>query len=387
MRLLFFDTEIPDLLADNGRSTGGACVRQYALAQGLAHLGQDVGILTWKGARDYVNKDLDFELVETYDPVVRIRGLRYFIYLQSFYRNIRSFQPDFLFVKTCTIHNGLLAICAQLLNIPLIYLVTNDKDADDRYKEGADYKTQLAYRYALKKSKMIVCQNRYQHDRFKEMFPEKHLMIMHNPYLEQGPLPDALPKTQRSYISWIGVFSKQKNLPTLLKVIRALPDQDFKIAGSFNTGLMDGQTSVDKALDNTLSQIESCNNAELVGYVRRVDIGDFLAKSTLLLNTSHYEGFSNTFLEAFAVGTPIVTTRNVDPDHIIERNQLGGVAETFDQLPHAIKAIENHPDYHKISRDCQQYLQTHHRMEVICQQLIDGVCRLQTIDSQNVLAK
>ena len=47
----------------------------------------------------------------------------------------------------------------------------------------------------------------------------------------------------------------------------------------------------------------------------------------MLLCTSDFEGFSNVFLEALAVGTPVVTRRHVDPDLIVLRHTLGASAE------------------------------------------------------------
>lgn len=371
MRLLFFDNEIPDLLADSGKTTGGAAVRQYALAKGLSELDQKVGILTWKGANDFVNRNLDFELVETYAPSAGIRYFRYIHYFRCFYTRIKQFKPDFLFVKTTNIQNGLLALCARLLRIPLVYLITNDKDADDRYKLVEDKPTSISYQYALRQAKIIVCQNDYQFQQFHKRFPKKKFLIMYNPYFSETPLPTIRPQEVRHYISWIGVFGKQKNLPALLDLIRAFPDQEFRIAGSFPSGVMSGNVHKSPTITKALAAISECPNAQLLGYVQRNKISEFLAHSKFLLNTSHYEGFSNTFLEAFATGTPIVTTKAVDPDHIIEKNDLGRVADDHNELSTSIEAMLSFTAFDEMAARCQQYLISAHRLEVICQQLLD----------------
>ena len=59
----------------------------------------------------------------------------------------------------------------------------------------------------------------------------------------------------------------------------------------------------------------------------------------MLLSTPDFEGFSNMFLEALAVGTPVMTRRQVDPDSIVERHTLGASAEDELALSKSVKAF------------------------------------------------
>ena len=44
-----------------------------------------------------------------------------------------------------------------------------------------------------------------------------------------------------------------------------------------------------------------------------------------------------TFLEACAAGTPIITTKNVNPNNAVTKYQLGIVTETHNELLEAVR--------------------------------------------------
>jgi len=117
---------------------------------------------------------------------------------------------------------------------------------------------------------------------------------------------------------------------------------------------------------------------ELVGYVRRADVQQFLSESTMLLSTSDFEGFSNVFLEAFAVGTPVVTRRQVDPDSIIVRHRLGASAEDELALSKSVKAFwdmgEN--EYNAFAQRCQSYVKANHSPTVKARELVAALTPL-----------
>ena len=107
---------------------------------------------------------------------------------------------------------------------------------------------------------------------------------------------------------------------------------------------------------NVLTELKQTTNVEFVGYLKRGEIKSFLSKSIALLNTSFNEGFSNTFLEAWALGVPVITTQNVNPDEIVNKYNLGKVANGYDQLPDLIKLIiaYDNTEYNKLALHCYE---------------------------------
>jgi glycosyltransferase involved in cell wall biosynthesis len=166
-------------------------------------------------------------------------------------------------------------------------------------------------------------------------------------------------------VAWLGNFRKPKNLPLLLDVARRLPDIEFRIGGMPSPD-MDDETR------NAVDALKRLPNTRFVGYIKRTDVVPFLSEAVVLLNTSHYEGFSNTFLEAFAAGTPVVAPRRVDPDLIITQRGLGCATDQDGALAECIEPIWrlDRAGYDALSRKCRAYVEAEHSPQNKARELI-----------------
>ncbi|MCB0729819.1 MAG: glycosyltransferase, partial [Ignavibacteriae bacterium] len=146
-------------------------------------------------------------------------------------------------------------------------------------------------------------------------------------------------------------------------IAKKLPQISFKIAG----------TRFHETDDDTfqgLKILESLENVEFVGHLENKTIPLFLSKSFCLLNTSRLEGFSNTFLEAWSVGVPVITTKNVNPDNLINKHNLGIVAENYDKLPDIISSLIESENYKKYYYNCFNYVKNNHDPLILAEQFL-----------------
>ncbi len=369
MRILFFDDRIPYLLKGENNVIGGATIRLYALAKGLTSLGHSVAFLTWNGANAFANKKEVFELIESYDQSGGIKGIRFFARKLSMLKSAKAYKPDVVLQISAAINTGVLAYVAKWLKVPAIFLAASNADADGEYKDYLSKSAQKLYEYGVRNADLIVCQNSYQNENFKCTFPKTKRVIIHNPYFYEGELPEILSKSKRKYIAWVGNFSIFKNVPAAYEVIKALPEVLFKLAGK-ETHKTDNETK--KALE----KLKALKNVEFVGHIERDEILDFLGNAYALFNTSIFEGFSNTFLEAFAAGTPIVTREKIDPDDIIAKNGLGIIVNESNQIAAAISKLIADENFDTMAQKCQTYLVNNHTSSVIAKQLEKSLLEL-----------
>ena len=356
---------MPFLLKDADYPVGGATVEWYAWIKGLEANNCEVGILTLKGANKYIGNNDRIIFVETYDLKAGIRKLRWLYRLRILYKAVKRFNPDYIIQECAGFETGIMAYIGKKLNIPFIYRVANDIDTDPRINRRLNYRQRIFFRYGLKHSSAIFCQNNYQFKRIKEILPNTVNIIIHNPFYNNGELPQIKEFSDRFYIAWIGIFQYQKNLPALYNVVKEAPDMMFKIAGR-NTN-----SALDESTQKSLEGLRKCNNVEFVGYLKRTEILPFLAQAYALLNTSHYEGFSNTYLESLAVGTPIITSTKADPDYIISKNNLGKVVNDFAEFNNAINIIIENQQFDALSERCRRYLFQNHDPVSLSKNLIN----------------
>jgi len=373
VKLLFYDSEIPEFLKNSRKTLGGACVRQYAIAQGLVANGCQVGILTWKGAKEYVGKNnLQFDLVESFPRNKGIKVLRaFYLWMPLLYKAVNSYKPDYLFQKGAAPITFMIGVISRLSGTRFVYLATSNKDGDNQLATVRNRFSRNLYYMGLKMAEAIVCQNGYQEETFKKMFPNKKVILMLNPFFSETELKPVKPLSERKYFAWIGNYRTVKNLPAVYDIAKSLPQYQFKVAGAIasekNFGI-EARIAVEK--------LEQCDNVELVGFLKREQIIPLLADAYVLFNTSHMEGFSNTFLESFAAGTPIVTREEIDPDGLIAGNKLGRIVKYNEEIPEALISLAEDSSFDEMSIRCQKYLTDHHSANSITNKFLQDLVEI-----------
>ncbi|MHC2802231.1 glycosyltransferase involved in cell wall biosynthesis [Bradyrhizobium diazoefficiens] len=356
MRILSIDFSIPYLLKDDNYPIGGWAVQLSIWLRALDNAGHEAALLTWKGALAHVGSSQQIKLIETYDPAHGVRVAKYFYsYIPKILAAARAYRPDVMIQGISGVHTAIMAFVAGQLGIPFVHRITNDINVDERCKTCLRSYEWLAYSWARHRTAAFLCQNEYQRERLAALFPGKPIHVIHNAVVVAEDAPAPLLRAERRYVAWLGVFRDGKNLPLLFRIAQEFPAVKFRVAGM-------PDRVVDQPTLDAVNGLRHLPNVELVGHVRRADVQQFLSEATMLLCTSDFEGFSNVFLEALAVGTPVVTRRQVDPDSIVARHNLGASAENELALSKSVNAFweMGANEYNTLARRCQIYVKANH---------------------------
>ena len=367
MKRLTIDYALPFLLKDAHYPAGGWAVQLKELLQGLSHEGHRGGVLTWTGANAYVGLQDKCELLETYDQrqgTPKLRLIREFIPIML--ARARAFGPDVV-VQSCSAYEtGMMAYIARRLGVPFVHRLASDTDSDLRYRSYLCHSERIVFRLGLASADLVICQNDYQAERMKARHPRKPRLLLPNAIHIPTGEAWTRPRAERPYVAWLATFRFQKNLPLLHRIASRMSDITFRVAGALPE-LPDAES-----LD-AIAALRTLPNVEMADYVNRRDVNEFLSRAALLLCTSRYEGFSNTFLEAFSAGTPVETGAGVDPSNIIANNALGGVAAGEDEMVRQVRRIweMDAADFSALSRRCRMYVEANHTAAAMVPRLID----------------
>ncbi len=362
--IAFAEDTLPYLVDDANYPTGGWAVELLGWLEGLKQLNKSV-VLTWKGANEVAGEHAQVEFIEAWDSQLDKGGFRHFYrFVPAVSYALRNHDIDIMIQACARMATFLYGWAARRAGKKFVYRVVNDVDVDERIKDWLKPYEYYTYQIGLRMADAFICQNDYQATQLKKRFPDAPQFTIHNPYKALAT-PEWL-EQERPYIAWLGVFSQQKNLPLLIELASRTPNVLYKVAGM-------PAKSTDKETLAAFETLKTLHNVDYVGYTKRTQVPTFLHNASALLNTSHYEGFSNTFLESLAVGTPIITSVGVDPDNILVDNNLGFVVDGADAYVEAITTVIDGGEMSSegLAQRCRQFVHDHHSPRTQAERFLD----------------
>ncbi|ARS34132.1 glycosyltransferase family 4 protein [Pontibacter actiniarum] len=352
-KFLFYDDKVINLLLEDEKPTGGAAVQAYGWIKGLLALGHEVYVLTKPHHNQALKEDCQgINVVADFDRGKGVRWLRWVYYrLPHTYKALKQVQPDYLYKGIPSWESFLIGLMCMRLNIKFIQRISNDFLIDRRFLKSHSRLHRFFQNLGFKLSDFILCQNDYQFGVISKKFPGKKVYKLSNPIVLAASTASADDR-EGGYIAWLGLFQHQKNLKLLYEIAAAIPNEQFVIAGN-------AIPKVDSETLRFLDKLQELPNVEFIGFLKRHEVPSFLRGAKYLLNTSHYEGFSNTFLEAMANGTPILTTDKVNPDGLIDKKGVGLVYRDAKDLLCQVTSVTPE-SYTAMSNSAVKYVMSHH---------------------------
>ncbi len=328
-KVFIVDDRLPYLFDDINYPVGGATVQAFAWFHGFSEK-FDVTILS-NSKKNFTSDDINvIQYPRTGgSPFGLIRAIR------MLNKTIKKEKPEIVFVTVAGLNAFIWGILTLFNKLYYIQRISNDIVYEKNvYRKKIGFIKNFLSRIGIRHAKLVLVQNDYQYKNLNGIVPSENILKVHNPYKSKYTTINPEEEDERSYIGWVGLFQYQKNLPALFEIAQQCPNLNFRIAGK-------DSAKVDSETLGYIQKLKELPNVAFVGMLDRKEIINFFSKAKCLLNTSHYEGFSNTYLEAFSVGTPVVTRSKTDPDDIIKNNQLGLVAKDYSELPNLLQKINS----------------------------------------------
>ena len=252
-------------------------------------------------------------------------------------RALKEERPDVIYQRVACAYTGIAARYAKQNGARLIWHVAHDQDVSEGGQTGGwnpirPLLEKKSVEYGIRNAHHIVVQTEKQARLLKQNYGRTADVVIPN----FQPTPrEALDKSGPVSVLWVANFKQWKRPELFVQAamaLRDLPGVRFVIAGAQAPGRGDRQWNAE-----LMRHIAATPNLVYVGEKRQSEINELFARSHLFVNTSLYEGFPNTFIQAWMREVPVVSL-DVDPDDILERENIGVHAKSMDRLIAAIRS-------------------------------------------------
>ena len=336
---------------------GGVERQQAMMARWLARDGHGVSMVTW----DYGQNDGEpIDKVSVYKmcgPGEGWRGLR-FLHPRwtSLCKALRRADAEIYFYNLGDMGLGQVAAWCRKNGRRIVYSVSSSPDCDPKLPVLKALRERVLYRYGLRNVDRIVVQTETQRRMLKEGFGLPSTIIPMPCFAApaEGAVEDGVDFRERASVLWVGRISPEKRVEWVVDIAEACGDLQFDIVGEAN--------STSAYSRDVIRRATAVRNIVLHGRLPWEEVLRFYDRALCLLCTSAYEGFPNTFLEAWSRGLPVVSS--LDPDGVIGHHNLGWVAGTAMGLSEEIKRLAGAPaEWLKASQEARSYCLERHSPE------------------------
>jgi glycosyltransferase involved in cell wall biosynthesis len=313
---------------------GGAEYQAYCLAR-YFRARMDVHYLCMAdGALASDDPDIRISAIRSWGRWRRILGpcrvLDYFRVVKA----MRRIHPDFIYERGASPYLGIAARYARTSGCTLICHIASERNVQRLWYHSLrtmlfDYLDRYAREYGLRHARYIFGQAAYEDRMLLRNFGRPCDLIIGNWHPEPAPPCAKAPPIKVVWIANIKPLKQPELFADLAERLRELAGVEFLMVGRPTSG------RYQRCLDARLRRVR---NLRYLGEKPIEEINRILAGAHLLVNTSDYEGFPNTFIQAWLHEVPVVSL-HVDPDDVLKTEGLGFHSGSFDQLVRDTKSL------------------------------------------------
>lgn len=339
-RVIIWSIDVIRLMV--GKPIGGLAVQMFFWAQVFADNGWKVLSFAENAKKTEMREGIEFR------PLRNVQRWNFVLEWWYALKNIVLFRPKIIVFRGESRNLYPLALLSRILGVKLVFFSASDSNFElDKKSVGSKYGLELYHR-SIRHIKYFVTQNTYQHDTLLHNFGKESLIQYniwgHTMDNEEGTPPE-------SDAVWVANFRKLKRAEWVTNMAHQMSEFSFVLAG--------GPTSDKHYYKEMEEESNKLDNVFFLGPRSFAYVNELVGKSRVLLCTSTYEGFPNTFLQAWSKGLPVIST--VDPSGLIAEHHLGEVVQSEEELKVALKKMLNDTNYYQyLHQSVEEFFIIHH---------------------------
>jgi glycosyltransferase involved in cell wall biosynthesis len=286
------------------------------------------------------------------------RGM--FLDAKAVYRALQAATPDVIYHRGGTAYSGVVARYARDAKIRAVWHVASDADVTPfRWQLSKDrllrYADRRLFDSSFRHTDVIVAQTEDQARLLERNYGLRANAVI--PNFHPFP-PEEIRKASAPEVLWIGNI---KPLKRPEEFIQLAADLGPRTAARFiMIGAMQGS---DRWRVRMKRAMAAARSLEYRGARTQDEVNESLARAALLVNTSEYEGFSNTFIQAWMRKVPVVSL-SVDPDGVLAPGRVGLYSGSAPQLQiDVLRLIEDEGLRTALGEQAQRHAFANHSLD------------------------
>lgn len=356
---------------------GGAEVQTNFLAKELVKRGHEVHYICQRIYNEKVSLKSNINGIKMH--WIPLQSNSIFKKNKLIYKNLCLIQPDYIIERMSSVFALAIIRYKKISNSKYIWICT-DNIAPLKYKNiYSSYKNlnfmkfiimffkNLAIDFIRQKAVKVSDLSFYQNDIQKRIiiknFKKKPLKIISG-HPSLSTRCNIKKNFENQTVLWCGNLGMHKRPELFVKLSKEFEKSKIKfimVGGHYDINYL-----------NSLFKNKP-QNLIVIGKVSFEESLNYFDKSTILVNTSFSEGFSNTYIQAWLRGIPTLVM-GADPDGLIEINQLGYNCKSINSIVHKVNSLLNDKNsYTKMSEYVKCYAEKNHSIKVMSDHFLRSI--------------
>jgi len=277
---------------------GGAEVQQCVIAPALAARGYPVSMVCLDHGQPDGVTVRGVTVYKAYRPDEGVPVVRFvFPRMTKLWEALKRADADVYYQRTAAVSTGVTAAFCRRNERYSIYAGASDVDFVPGQQDIEYARDRRIFEWGLRNMDRVFVQNEAQGRAAREHYGLDSLLI---------PNCYAPPEGERAgrhgrYVLWVATVRPSKQPEVFLELARKLPQHRFVMIGGADPG-----RRAEEYHRSIAEQAAALPNVEFKGFLPFAEAERWFDGARVMVNTSKYEGFPNTFLQSWSRGVPTV---------------------------------------------------------------------------------
>lgn len=334
---------------------GGAEMQALEISTALQKEGHSITYICYS-SKTYSSNEYEVSII----PTRASWDIFYYGTKNKLYKALNEIHPDIVYHRAFVPYSRFIAKWCMSNNVPFYFHSADIYTLTRKNNSLYNILQNMWLKYTLSHSTGVICQNKEQYEALQN-FKIKRLKTIYN---IQRTNVKPLCTDKGHNLVWIAKFEQAKQPELFIDFAERFKNKNvtFTMFSSKMPKTEKNRKLLERILNNSqITLIEGKDNEY---------INDYLCnKASLLINTSVSEGISNTFIQAWMRGVPVVSL-NSNPDNWFDNYMIGGCCKgdvnRMDVLVANIIFGDKYKDY---AKNCIEFAEKHFSPEVVVPQL------------------